>query len=161
MEDNSRWALVTAIAPVAWGSTYFVTHEFLPADHPLWGAVIRALPAGLLLLAVCRTRPRGSWWWRSAVLGALNTGVFFALIYLTAQLLPTSAAATIMATAPVMMMVMAWALLAERPAAMHLVGAGLGVLGVGLMLYSGVSAVDGRGVLASVAAMTLSSLANT
>ena len=158
MEDNSRWALVTAIAPVAWGSTYFVTHEFLPAEHPLWGAVIRALPAGLLLLAVRRTGPRGSWWWRSAVLGALNTGVFFALIYLAAQLLPTSAAATIMATAPVTMMLMAWALLAERPAAAHLVGAGLGIVGVGLMLYTGTAAVDGRGVLASVAAMTLSSL---
>ena len=158
MEANSRWALITAIAPVAWGSTYFVTHEFLPAENPLWGAVIRALPAGLLLLAVCRTRPRGAWWWRAAVLGALNMGVFFALIYLAAQLLPTSAAATIMATAPVLLMLTAWALLAERPAALHLLGAGLGIVGVGLMLFAGVGPVDGRGVLASVAAMALSSL---
>jgi probable blue pigment (indigoidine) exporter len=158
MEANLRWALVTAIAPVAWGSTYFVTHEFLPAQHPLWGAVIRALPAGLLPLAVGRTRPRGPWWWRSAVLGALNTGVFFALIYLAAQLLPTSAAATIMATAPVLLMLTAWALLAERPAALHLLGAGLGIVGVGLMLFAGIGPVDGRGVLASVAAMALSSL---
>ena len=161
MEANLRWALVTAIAPVAWGSTYFVTHEFLPAQHPLWGAVIRALPAGLLLLAVSRTRPRGRWWWwwrRAAVLGALNTGVFFALIDLAAQLLPTSAAATIMANAPVLMMLMAWALLAERPAALQVLGAGVGIVGVGLMLFTGVGPVDGRGVLASVAAMTLSSL---
>jgi probable blue pigment (indigoidine) exporter len=158
VEANLRWALVTAIAPVAWGSTYFVTHEFLPTQHPLWGAVIRALPAGLLLLAVGRTRPRGPWWWRSAVLGALNTGVFFALIYLAAQLLPTSVAATIMATAPVVMMLLAWALLAERPAVLQVLGAGVGIVGVGLMLFTGVGTVDGRGVLASVAAMTLSSL---
>jgi len=47
MEDNRlalswRWMLVTAIAPVAWGSTYVVTRAVLP-DEALWGAVIRAL----------------------------------------------------------------------------------------------------------------------
>ena len=59
------WVLVTAIAPIAWGSTYFVTHEYLPADAPLWGSVIRALPAGLVLLLIGRRLPRGRWWWRS------------------------------------------------------------------------------------------------
>ncbi|HAJ16677.1 MAG TPA: EamA family transporter, partial [Microbacterium sp.] len=43
-----RWLLLTAIAPIAWGSTYFVTRQFLPADAPLWGALFRALPAGLI-----------------------------------------------------------------------------------------------------------------
>ena len=58
MEDTLRWSLVTAIAPVAWGSDLLVTHQFLPADYPLYGAVIRALPAGLLLLLACRRLPR-------------------------------------------------------------------------------------------------------
>ncbi|MEU5694103.1 hypothetical protein [Actinosynnema sp. NPDC020468] len=61
MEANFRWALVAAVAPVAWGSTYYVTHQLLPAGSPLWGSVFRALPAGLLLLAVRRERPRGDW----------------------------------------------------------------------------------------------------
>ncbi len=39
-----------------------------------------------------------------------------------------------------------------------MLGAGVGIVGVGLMLFTGVGPVDGRGVLASVAAMTLSSL---
>ncbi|MEV0732564.1 EamA family transporter [Polymorphospora sp. NPDC050346] len=157
MEGNFRWSLVTAIAPVAWGTTYYVTHQFLPADQPLYGAVIRALPAGLLLLAVRRKLPSGSWWWRSAVLGTLNMGAFFALVYLAAQVLPTSVASTVMATSPVAMMMIAWALLAERPHLLALAGAGMGIAGVGLMLFAGTSTVDPVGVLASVAAMVMSS----
>jgi probable blue pigment (indigoidine) exporter len=158
MEATWRWVAVTAIAPIAWGTTYFVTHQFLPAGYPLYGAAIRALPAGLLLLLVSRKRPHGSWWWKSLVLGTLNMGAFFALVYLAAQLLPTSIASTIMATSPVAMMLLAWAALSERPRRLHLAGAGIGVAGVGLLVLTGTIAVDVRGVLASVAAMLMSSL---
>lgn len=163
MEANSdaatfRWALVTAIAPIAWGTNYFVTAEFLPADHPLYGAAIRALPAGLLLLAVRRRLPSGSWWWRSAILGVLNVGAFFTLVYVSAQLLPTSVASTIMATSPVALMLIAWALIAERPRVLPAVGAVVGIAGVGLLLLTGAAAVNPLGVVASVAAMTMSSV---
>ncbi|GAB3443897.1 EamA family transporter [Actinophytocola sediminis] len=157
MEAKLRWALVTAIAPVAWGSNYYVTHEFLPAGNPLYGALIRALPAGLLLLAVCRRLPTGVWWWRSLVLGTLNVGAFFVLIYLAAQQLPTSVASTVMASSPVVMMLFAWLLLADPPPARHLLGAGLGIGGVALMLLAGTGAVDAGGVLASAGAMVMSS----
>ncbi|MFE9746676.1 DMT family transporter [Saccharothrix saharensis] len=154
--ETIRWALVTATAPVAWGSTYYVTHHFLPAGHPLWGAALRALPAGVLLLLLCRTRPRGRWWWRSFVLGTLNMGAFFALVYLAAQLLPTSLAATIMATSPVAMIALAWPLLGQRPRCRAVLGASTGIAGVVLMLASGVTAVDPLGVAVSVAAMAMS-----
>ncbi|MFJ3723643.1 EamA family transporter [Streptomyces sp. NPDC090045] len=158
MEDNLRWSLVTAMAPVAWGTTYFVTREFLPAGHPLYGGVIRALPAGLLLLAAGRRLPSGSWWWRAPLLGVLNMGGFFALVYLAAQRLPTSVASTVMATAPLVMMLFAWALLAERPGLRHLAGAGVGVGGVCLMLLTPGAPLDLLGVLASAAAMGMASL---
>ncbi|WP_405060011.1 DMT family transporter [Kribbella sp. NBC_01505] len=157
MENTYRWALVTAIAPVAWGTNYFVTHEYLPAGYPLYGAVFRALPAGLLLLALARRLPHGVWWWRSLLLGVCNMGAFFALIYLAAQLLPVSLAATIMSAAPMTMALFAWVLLSERPTAAVLTGAAAGFAGVCLLLGGGTSAVDLRGVLASVAALTMSS----
>ena len=157
MEAKFRWVVVTAIAPVAWGTNYFVTHRFLPADQPLYGAVIRALPAGLLLLLVRRKLPHGSWWWRSLVLGALNMGAFFALVYLAAQLLPTSVASTIMATSPVAMVLLAWVALAERPRVTHLAGAGIGIAGVLPHAGDRPVAVAPAGVLASVAAMAMSS----
>lgn len=157
MEGIWRWKVVTAVAPIAWGSNYYVTARFLPAGSPLYGAALRALPAGLLLLAVCRRRPRGPWWWRSAVLGMLNMGAFFALVYVAAQRLPTGIASTVMATSPVAMMLVAWLLVAERPRAAPLAGAGVGLAGVCLMLAAGTTGVDGVGVAASVSAMVLSS----
>jgi len=158
MEGNFRWSLVTAIAPIAWGATYFVTQHWLPADSPLWGAVIRALPAGLLLLAIRRKRPHGAWWWRSLVLGTLNMGIFFALVYLAAQLLPTSIAAVIMATSPVAMMLLGWGLLSDRPRILPAIGAVSGIAGVAIMLTTGQAATNGWGIIASVAAMTMSSI---
>ncbi|HKT02849.1 MAG TPA: DMT family transporter [Rugosimonospora sp.] len=158
MEANFRWVPVTALAPVAWGTTYFVTHRYLPAGYPLYGAVFRALPAGVLLLLVRRRLPRGSWWRRSLVLGTLNMGAFFALVYLAAQQLPTSVASTVMATSPVVIMGFAWAVLAERPRLAQLGAAAVGIGGVCLMLLDGRGTVAPLGVLASVTAMAMSSL---
>ena len=158
MEANLRWSLVAALAPIAWGTTYFVTREVLPADHPLYGALLRALPAGVILLAVARKLPTGSWWWKSLVLGTLNMGAFFALIYVAAQLLPTSIASTIMATSPMAMMLLAWAMVAERPRILSLIGAAVGLGGVGLLLAGGGGAVHPVGVLASLGAMLMSSV---
>lgn len=152
-----RWIAVTALAPVAWGSTYVVTRAVLPPD-PLWGAVLRALPAGLILLLVARRLPSGAWWWRSAVLGVLNTGGFFALVYAVAQLLPSGVAATLMAAAPLAMTAFAWLLLGQRPRLLALVGGVAGVGGVAVMLLGGRVAVDPLGVVAAVLAMLLSSL---
>ncbi|MFK0150512.1 EamA family transporter [Streptomyces sp. NPDC090499] len=156
MEANLRWVAVTAVAPVAWGANYYVTHEFLPADRPLYGAALRALPAGLVLLALRRQRPRGAWWWRSAVLGLLNMSVFFVLVYAASQLLATSVASTVMAVSPLTMMLMAWPLVSERPRPAQLACAVLGLGGVCLMLLTGVQGTSGPGVLASAAAMLVS-----
>ncbi|WP_419992980.1 DMT family transporter [Streptomyces boninensis] len=156
--DSRPWVLITAIAPVAWGTNYYVTREFLPSDHALYGGAIRALPAGLLLLTLVRRLPRGAWWWRSALLGVLNMGGFFTLVYIAAQRLPTSVASTVMATAPLVMTLFAWLLVAERPRAAHLTGATVGFAGVFLMLGSSAQPVDTVGVLASAGAMGMSSL---
>lgn len=79
MSAHRRAAVValTALAPVSWGTTYVVTTELLPPERPLFTALVRALPAGLLLLVFARVLPRGAWWWKAGVLGALNIGAFF------------------------------------------------------------------------------------
>jgi hypothetical protein len=59
--------LLTALAPAVWGSTYIVATELLPAGYPLRVAMLRALPAGLLLLVLVRTLPQGIWWLRVTV----------------------------------------------------------------------------------------------
>lgn len=150
--------LLTAIAPITWGSTYFVTRHFLPADAPLWGAALRALPAGLVLLAVARRLPRGAWWWRSVLLGVLNFGGFFVLLYVTALWLPSSVAASIMALAPLVLAACGWALLRERPTAWMAAGSGVGIVGVLLIVGTGVGAINPWGVLTSLVALVVSSV---
>lgn len=157
MEDNRRWLLVAAIAPVLWGSTYFVTRAFLP-EGALWGATLRALPAGMLLLLIVRRLPRGSWWWKSVVLGVANVGAFFVLVYQAAQLLPTSVASTVMASAPIVLALVAWVVLHEQPSPVRLAGAAVGLVGVGTLLLGGTGRLDVGGLAASVAAMTASSV---
>lgn len=150
--------LITAVAPVAWGSTYFVTRHLLPSDAALWGAVIRCLPAGLLVLLVTRRLPRGAWWWRSFVLGALTVGGLNVLVYVAAQRLATSLAATIMSTSAAALLLLSWMMLRQRPTLRAAGGAVLGIVGVIVMLQPGGGDADGWGLAASVVAMLSSSL---
>jgi probable blue pigment (indigoidine) exporter len=157
METSWRTLSLAALAPIAWGSGYYVTEAFLPPDRPLFGATVRALPFGLLLLALRPGLPRGIWWWRALVLGTLNIGAFFALIFVAAYRLPGGMAATLTATAPIMVMLIAWGLIRERPRAASLAGAAVGVAGVALLvLRSGVT-VDPIGIAASFGAVAMSS----
>ncbi|MFC8567977.1 DMT family transporter [Streptomyces sp. NPDC057245] len=156
MEGNLRWAALAAVAPVAWGANYYVTRQYLPADQPLWGAALRALPAGCLLLVAARERPRGVWWGRSAVLGTLNTSAFFVFVYVASQTLATSTAPMVMALSPLALTLGAWALLAERPRPAHLVAAAVGPAGVVLMLGGPGAQTRPAGILASLAAMLVS-----
>ncbi|GLW72805.1 ABC transporter permease [Kitasatospora phosalacinea] len=157
-----RWGALTALAPVAWGANYYVTHHYLPADAPLWGAALRALPAGLLLLAAARRLPRGDWWWRAAVLGVLNTSAFFVLVYLASQWLPAGTAAMVMALSPLALTLCAWLLAGERPRPAQLSGGAVGVGGAALMLGGDAGPVDGAnglpGLLASLGALLASSV---
>jgi probable blue pigment (indigoidine) exporter len=155
---EARWLAITAVAPVVWGANYVVTRQLLPVDAPLWGSAIRALPAGLVLIAVARgALPRGVWWWRSALLGTLNVSAFFVLVYVAAQLLPSSVAASVMALAPLVMAGFAWLWVTERPSGQVLAGAVAGIVGVLLLVGGATGSIDPAGVAASAAALLLSS----
>ena len=111
----SALVLVTALVPTAWGLTYVVTTELLPPGRPLLTAVLRSLPAGVALAAVTRRRPpERIWWVRSGVLGALNIGGFFALLFVAAYRLPGGLAATLGAIQPLLAGGLAALLLGER-----------------------------------------------
>ncbi|WP_442804797.1 EamA family transporter [Streptomyces luteogriseus] len=149
----SRPALITltALAPVSWGTTYAVTTEFLPPDRPLFTALVRALPAGLLLLALARVLPRGAWWWKAAVLGALNIGAFFPLLFLSAYRLPGGLAAVVGSAGPLFVAGLSALLLGQRPSARTLVTAAVAAFGVSLVVLRAAGALDTLGVLAAVA----------
>lgn len=143
--------LATALAPAVWGTTYLVTTEFLPADSPMFAALVRALPAGLLALALAGTLPRGAWWWKAAVLGTLNIGLFFPMLFLAAERLPGGVAATLGASQPIMVAGLAVVVLGERLSRWRLGWGVVGVIGVGLIVLGPEAALDGTGLLAGLA----------
>lgn len=142
--------LLAAIAPLVWGSTYLVTTEFLPPDRPLLAGALRALPVGLWIVAGYGRLPAGWWWWRALVLGSLNIGLFFALLFLAAYRLPGGIAATLGAIQPLLVAGLAWLLLSQKPSGLTLLAGVGGVVGVGLLLFGPAVSLDPVGILAAL-----------
>ncbi len=142
--------LTTAIAPALWGTTYLVTTELLPPQRPLLAAFIRALPAGLLLVALTRRLPQGIWWWRAIVLGALNIGAFNALLFIGAYRLPGGVAATVGALQPLLVALLSAGLLSERLTVKTMLTAIAGVAGVSLLVLRADARLDMWGVIAAL-----------
>lgn len=142
--------VLTALAPVVWGTTYIVTSELLPPDRPLLSGVLRALPAGLLVIGLTRTLPKGHWWWRAALLGTLNIGGFFALLFLAAYRLPGGVAATLGSVQPLLVAGLAFLVLGERTTAWKLGWSLVGILGIALMVLKGTLVLDPVGIAAGL-----------
>lgn len=128
--------LITALTPVIWGTTYYVTTEFLPADRPLLVGFMRAFPAGLILLAWFRVLPKGQWWWKSIVLGVLNIGAFFAFLFWATFLLPGGVAAVITNTAPLWVIALSPLVLGTRLRGLQLLAALVAISGVAALVIS-------------------------
>lgn len=148
--SSGSLAATTTLAPMVWGTTYLVTTELLPPGHPLFAGLLRALPAGLVLLLVLRRLPRGVWWWRALVLGALNVGFFFPLLFVAAERLPGGVAATVGALQPLLVLALALPVLGERPTLARAAWALTGAAGVALVVLGPTARLDGLGLLAGV-----------
>ena len=142
--------LLTALAPISWGTTYAVTTEFLPPNHPLLVASMRALPIGLLLTIGLRKLPQGIWWWRILVLGGLNIGIFQALLFVAAYRLPGGVAATAGAIQPLLVVLFVWLALDKKPSKLSIIAAIGGFIGVGLLVLSPAARLDTIGLIAAL-----------
>ncbi len=142
--------LITAIAPAVWGSTYLVTTELLPAGYPITLALLRALPAGLILLLLCRRLPKGVWIGRIALLGALNFSIFWVLLFVAAYRLPGGVAATMGATQPLIVILLARLFMGSNIRIMAVLAGFAGLAGVALLVLAPITALDPLGVLAGL-----------
>ncbi|WP_233983050.1 EamA family transporter [Pectobacterium versatile] len=145
-----RDVILTALAPAIWGSTYIVTSEILPPDRPFTAALIRVLPAGLLLLLFTRRFPARRDWWRVLVLSALNIGVFQALLFVAAYRLPGGLAAVLGAIQPLLVMVLVWTVDHRAPRLATLWSAFIGVVGMAILLLSPQTTFEPVGVAAAL-----------
>ncbi len=149
-----RDVILTALAPAIWGSTYIVTTQFLPPDRPFTAALIRVLPAGVLLLLFTRRLPASRDIGRLIILSALNIGVFQALLFVAAYRLPGGLAAVLGAIQPLLVMLLAWRVEHRAPARITLWAALAGVVGMALLLLSPQTVFEPVGIVAALLGAT-------
>lgn len=142
---------LTALAPGVWGSTYLITTEMLPAGYPMTVAMLRALPAGLLLMLFIHRLPKGIWWGRIFVLGALNFAVFWWLLFVSAYRLPGGVAATVGAIQPLIVLLLSRMMLGNVLKPTAVLGALCGIGGVALLLLTPQAKLDTIGIIAGLA----------
>jgi len=143
--------LITALAPVIWGTTYLITTQYLPAGYPLTVAMLRALPVGLLMLLVVRQLPSGTWWLKVTVLGALNFSLFWWLLFVAAYRLPGGIAATVGAIQPLIVIGLARLMLGSPVRVTAVVAALAGLSGIALLILTPEASLDPIGLAAGLA----------
>lgn len=142
--------LLTMLAPIFWGTTYIVTTQFLPPDKPLFAALMRVLPAGLILVMVTRKLPQYGQWWRIMILSFLNICCFQALLFVSAYRLPGGIAAVIGAVQPLIIMILLWQVDRVTPRLMTLLAICGAIVGMAMLLVTPQATWDGIGLLAAL-----------
>ncbi|MGH1439024.1 MAG: EamA family transporter [Cellvibrionaceae bacterium] len=141
---------LTMLAPIIWGTTYLVTSEWLPEDYPITIAMLRALPAGVLILILLRQWPPKNQWLKVFILGGLNFTVFWICLFIAAYRLPGGIAATLGALQPLMVIGLAYGLFNNNIKPLSIVSAVMGVAGVALLVLKSTADLDGIGVVAAL-----------
>lgn len=145
-----RTIMITLLGPMLWGTTYAVFTETLPVSHPLLTGALRALPAGLILLALNPRIPPLAALKRHAVIGVSNIGLFFALLFVAASRMPGGLAATLGAIQPlVVVLISAW-LIGRAPHPVQILAGIAGLIGVALLVLSPEASPDPIGVAAAI-----------
>lgn len=144
--------VTTAMVPAVWGTTYIVTTEMLPDGFPMTVAMLRALPAGLLLLLIARRLPPLDWVPKVLVLGALNIALFLTLLFVAAYRLPGGLAATLTAIQPLLVLMLSRAFLGSAIHPVGVAAALAGIVGVGMLVLGPNAAPDPIGIAAALGA---------
>jgi len=143
--------LLTALGPILWGSTFITFTETLPIDHPLTVGALRALPAGLMLMALGTGLPSRRALPMVTLIALANITIFLPMLFIGAALLPGGVASTLNAAQPLFAAVWAWPVLSRRPALLQIGVALLGLAGVGVLVLDPSAGLNALGVLISLA----------
>ncbi|MEZ4260962.1 MAG: EamA family transporter [Polyangiaceae bacterium] len=144
-----------ALVYLVWGSTYLAMRVAIVDLPPMMMGAGRFVLAGALLLAFARARgsawPTRREWLASALPGVLLFVVGNGMVAIAQRWVPSGIAAVVCATMPLFAIGWAWAF-GERPERRHVVGIGVGVLGVAVLSAGTLARLtDWRGALVLLA----------
>lgn len=145
--------LLAMIPAFLWGTTYAVTKATLPDWPPLALGALRALPAGLILLAIKPSWPSAKNWKGLSMVGLVNIAAFFSLIFVMALTLPSAISGVGMVSVPVFAMAYHWLIRGQRPSMIQL-SCGLALVVLAWKLFDPESiSLNPIGLLAMLAAI--------
>jgi drug/metabolite transporter (DMT)-like permease len=157
--DAIKMGLAFAAIYLIWGSTYLAIRYAVETIPPLVAAGIRHTIAGGVLLAWAMARgyrPKREHWIAGAAVGALFFLVGHGSLHWAEQYVASGLAALLIATEPMFILVMAWAIGQQRISRISALGLGLGVAGVAILL--GAELTMKRSSLAGLLAVLLGSV---
>lgn len=137
---KERWLILAAFGVIyfVWGSTYLANYWAIGTIPPFLMCGSRFFVAGVLLFLF--TLPMGGPWpnqkqWLNATgIGVLFLGIGTAAVVWAQQFVPTSLTALIVSFNPLIIMLLMWALLGNRPRKLAFVGAATSIFGVILLV---------------------------
>ena len=146
--------LLAMLAAFLWGTTYAVTQYSLEGWPPLLLGAIRALPAGLLLLALKPNLPERKHWPVLIRLGTINIALFFSLLFVMAHTLPSAISGVGMISLPVFAMFFYWIFYKKIPSKIQMFSGALLVLFAWLLFDPSKLALNPLGLIAMVGAIS-------
>src|SRR5271163_1647721 len=153
--DAIKLALAFVAIYVIWGSTYLAIRYAVETIPPLVAAGVRHTIAGSVMLAWAWARgyrPTREHWLAGMAVGALYFLVGHGSLHWAEQYVGSGLAALLIATEPMFILVLAWAMGQQRISRISALGLGLGVVGVGILMGPGLTA-RGSSVLGVIAVL--------
>lgn len=135
--QSIKLALAFAAIYLVWGSTYLAIRYAVETIPPLVAAGLRHTIAGSTLLAwaVWRGfRPRREHWLAGIIVGAFFFLIGHGTLHWAEQYVGSGLAALLIATEPMFILVLAWAMGQQRISRISALGLALGVAGVAILM---------------------------
>jgi drug/metabolite transporter (DMT)-like permease len=139
--NKQEWLIVLAFATTyfVWGSTYLANYWAIDSLPPFGMCGIRFLVAGLLLYGLSllrgdKTPPTRAQWVNAGYMGVMFLSLGVGIVVWAQQWVATSMAAMLVAFQPLLVMLIMWRVFGDRPPGRAFVGAGVGIIGMILLI---------------------------
>jgi drug/metabolite transporter (DMT)-like permease len=154
-----------AVFVLLWSSGFTFVALGLPHAEPITFLALRYVIVVAILAVACAVvrppLPRGRAWLHLAVVGLLLQAVYFGLFYLAIDRVPAATVALIVCLQPVLVALLAPALVGEHVPLARWAGLALGLAGAAIVILarSGQGATDGAGIALAFGALLAITLA--
>jgi drug/metabolite transporter (DMT)-like permease len=138
---KQQWLIILAftITYFVWGSTYLANKWAIDTLPPFGMCGIRFLIAGALLYGLSflqgeKTRPTRKQWINAGYMGFMFLTIGVGTVVWAQQWMDTSMAALLVSFQPLIVMLIMWGVFKNRPPGKAFLGAGISIVGMGLLI---------------------------